>query len=271
MKHFYRILAIFIAMTIANTAFANQIDNPFQNRLQAQLNQNISELKNNSENIIASQNSNQEKEDAQTGAEIQTKNPWFVMEFDSPKKYEISFEDSSLYRFVGVNHPLNAIKYAPENLVTVNGKYVFGGGKLRLEAKKSLDELAEEFYKQFKRKIKIVSAYRSYADQEGIAKRNPLCVKNGFCAKPGHSEHQLGLAIDIEGLQAESFTHGKYRKYYDFMKENAHKYGWTQSYQKWREIDGYGIEPWHWRYIGTEIATELKEQWKTLTEFALQK
>lgn len=43
------------------------------------------------------------------------------------------------------------------------------------------------------------------------------------------------------------------------MRENAHRYGWTQSYQKGPIIDGYEIEPWHWRYVGEEMATFLKE------------
>lgn len=78
-----------------------------------------------------------------------------------------------------------------------------------------------------------MSGYRSYKQQVFINNSKKECVKNGFCAKPGFSEHQLGLAIDIFGLSQEIFEKNKkYKQYYNWMLENAHKYGWTQSYQK---------------------------------------
>jgi LAS superfamily LD-carboxypeptidase LdcB len=56
-------------------------------------------------------------------------------------------------------------------------------------------------------------------------------------------------------------------EYYNFLKQNAHKYWFHNTYQKWLEIDGYEIEPWHWRYLWIKFATYLKENNITLAQF----
>jgi len=61
----------------------------------------------------------------------------------------------------------------------------------------------------------------------------------------------MGLAVDIfdASTRQEFLANSLYKKYLEWMKENAHKYGFHNSYQKGLEIDGYDIEPWHWRYL----------------------
>ncbi len=56
-------------------------------------------------------------------------------------------------------------------------------------------------------------------------------------------------------------------KFFNWLNENAHTYGFHNTYQKGREIDGYEIEPWHWRYLGVPLATYLKDQDITFGEF----
>lgn len=72
-----------------------------------------------------------------------------------------------------------------------------------------------------------------------------------LCAPPGHSEHQLGLAVDLfdASTKAEYLSNPTYVSYVDWLEENAYKYGYHMSYQNGVEIDQYEAEPWHWRYL----------------------
>jgi D-alanyl-D-alanine carboxypeptidase len=74
------------------------------------------------------------------------------------------------------------------------------------------------------------------------------------------------LAVDLwEASNEEKFL-AKYQTYYDWLVENAHLYGFHQSYQKGKAIDGYAIEPWHRRYLGVDLAKELWENGMTFSE-----
>lgn len=89
-------------------------------------------------------------------------------------------------------------------------------------------------------------------------------------AEPNHSEHQLGTTIDISGSSIEyksadnSFGDSPE---YEWLSNNAHKYGFLMSYPKGKEeITGYEYEPWHYRYIGTELANFAYEKGYTIKE-----
>ncbi len=56
-------------------------------------------------------------------------------------------------------------------------------------------------------------------------------------------------------------------RFYTWLDENAHLYGFANSYKKGRAIDGYEIEPWHWRYLGKDFATYLHEHDMTFAEY----
>ena len=93
-----------------------------------------------------------------------------------------------------------------------------------------------------------MSAYRSYLYQKGIKDRG--CPDN-LCAKAGYSEHQSGLAVDFFRASTQSDWNASARlsSYYSWLQKNAHTYGFHNTYQRGLEIDGYDIEPWHWRYV----------------------
>lgn len=141
--------------------------------------------------------------------------------------------------------------------------------QIRADIVEPLQKMSEEFYEKFKKPMHIVSVYRSYDRQLSIATNNPQCVADGFCSNAGHSEHQSGLAIDFfEATSEEIFMKNPNNvKYHEWLDAHAHYYGFTQSYKNGREIDGYNIEPWHWRYVGVELATELKNTDMTLSEW----
>ena len=119
-----------------------------------------------------------------------------------------------------------------------------------------------------------VSGYRSYERQQGIYNRNVALhgkkATDALSAKPGSSEHQSGLAIDISAssvncLLTERLAETKEGKW---IAKNCHKYGYIVRYPKGKtKITGYSYEPWHIRYVGVRTATFLYEHDLTLEEY----
>ncbi|MEI6053851.1 MAG: M15 family metallopeptidase [Candidatus Saccharibacteria bacterium] len=92
---------------------------------------------------------------------------------------------------------------------------------------------------------------------------------NQYVALPGQSEHQTGLALDIGSTSMKCFLNSCFADTADgiWLAENAHKYGFTLRYPLGKEaITGYGFEPWHFRYVGVDLATALYESKLTLDE-----
>lgn len=177
--------------------------------------------------------------------------------------------DTSIFKFVNPDVPFQNKGYVPKDMVAIDSEFVYDtkwNGKVREDVNIALQKMAEAFKGDLWRNLTIVSSYRSYLYQKGIKDRG--CPDN-LCAKAWHSEHQSGLAIDI----ASASTKAKWdntpnlKEIYVWLEANATKYGFHNTYQKWLAVDGYEIEPWHWRYVGVEMAEYLKERWITLAEF----
>ncbi|PKM64365.1 MAG: D-alanyl-D-alanine carboxypeptidase [Firmicutes bacterium HGW-Firmicutes-20] len=117
------------------------------------------------------------------------------------------------------------------------------------------------------------SGYRSYSVQkqlyERYVKQYGEAVANSFSAKPGHSEHQTGLAIDVTSPNSNSSFEGDFgdSKEGKWLAINAHRFGFIIRYPKDKtEITGYIYEPWHLRYVGVELATTLFESGLVMEE-----
>ncbi len=115
-----------------------------------------------------------------------------------------------------------------------------------------------------------VSAYRSYATQEilynNYASRDGKEAADTYSARAGYSEHQTGLASDIN--TSSSSAHFENTKEYAWLQKNAYKYGFILRFPKDKEkITGYKYEPWHYRYVGVEAATYIYEHDITLEEY----
>jgi D-alanyl-D-alanine carboxypeptidase len=171
--------------------------------------------------------------------------------------------------------------FVPQNLVNANSKYKDG---IKLE--KTAYEEWLKLKKDLKKKgysIDIESAYRSYDYQaeilEDLIALKGIEYASTAVALPGHSEHQTGLAIDFCVLK-----NGIYLNSDDTPEEMldleeckyaatvAHKYGFIIRYPKGKEnITGYMYEPWHLRYVGTNLATYLHEHNLTLDEYFEEK
>ncbi|MDD2693689.1 MAG: M15 family metallopeptidase [Candidatus Gracilibacteria bacterium] len=181
------------------------------------------------------------------------------------------YEDSSIFRFVSRDVPLNEKSYEPDDLVPINNEHINMAGrsglKMRKEARDSLWIMAADFEKKFGVPLTVISTYRSAAYQQWMWDLGK-CT-DSLCAPSGYSEHQLGLAMDVFDATTERDyeANQNYRRYIAWFKENAQRYGWTQSYQKGEAIDTYEVEPWHWRYVGVDMATKLRNLGWTYTEY----
>ncbi len=122
--------------------------------------------------------------------------------------------------------------------------------------------------------LTIKSAYRSWNDQNyifnGYVKNHGLEQALTFSARPGHSEHQTGLAMDLVTSSSVDAKTPAIKPTLDWLSENAYKFGYILRYPENKShITGYIFEPWHYRYVGEDLAKELYNggNWITLEEY----
>ena len=168
--------------------------------------------------------------------------------------------------------------YVPEDLVEINEPT---GSKIDTTYKNKLNK---EVYAHFKDmqaaaleegyEIFVDSSYREYAYQkrvfDNVALEKGLDHAMKFVAPPGGSEHQTGLAFDVifrrNGEMIEEQKENDPEIVWLFA--NCYKYGFILRYPKSKEnITGYSYEPWHFRYVGLELAEELHNKNETLEEY----
>ncbi len=192
--------------------------------------------------------------------------------------------------------------YVPDDLVIVdnneNNFHRYVNPKLKPMIKKEVlyhfNELKNDALKD-NLNIIIDSGYRSYDYQKEIYLKNLIkkyyelkrelisitdldilkeSIKkvNKMVAIPGHSEHQSGLAIDIACFRNNIYSDEIINSDEEiWMKENSYKYGFILRYPENKEyITGYNYEPWHYRYVGIDISSEIKND-ITLEEYLLIK
>ena len=157
-----------------------------------------------------------------------------------------------------------------KGILIVNKKY-----SLPANYNPGVDQTASTALKQLQQaastaghNIPLISGFRSYSRQQTLynnyVARDGQALADTYSARPGHSEHQTGLAFDVGKLDNNygSTPAGIW------LKENCHKYGFIIRYPKGKEsITGYQYEPWHIRYLGVEHATKIMNQNITLEEY----
>ena len=163
--------------------------------------------------------------------------------------------------------------YIPKNLETLNEKYSLSGMQLTKEAKKAFENMSEDASKE-NLKIIAMSTYRSYKYQSILY--NKYKSQDGqqkadkYSARPGHSEHQTGLAVDVYNVTLP-YTQFEETKEFTWMQENAYKYGFILRYPKDKtKQTGYQYESWHYRYVGSEIAEYIHKNNITYDEYYIQ-
>lgn len=123
--------------------------------------------------------------------------------------------------------------------------------------------------------IWLVSGFRSYETQESIFNKNAAKdgeeQANAYSARPGQSEHQTGLAFDIGGADSEHILEQSFAgtKEFRWLMENAADYGFILRFLEGKEFaTGYMYEPWHFRYVGVELAHLLADCGLSVEEYA---
>jgi D-alanyl-D-alanine carboxypeptidase len=184
---------------------------------------------------------------------------------------------SSLWVVVNKKHALSPTNYVPTDLTLPNVPQRVAGNesmqlrsdaaqaveKMFLDAKKSnLNLMVSSGYRSFNYQVGLYNGYVKSMGQDNADKTS---------ARPGHSEHQTGLALDIEPATRNCELQVCFGQTPEgqWLMKNAYKYGFLLRYPADKvAVTGYDYEPWHYRYVGGELAAQMHlKDIKTLEEF----
>lgn len=173
---------------------------------------------------------------------------------------------------VNKNYKLDP-SYVPPDLEEIGLDYAKEDKRLRREAKNQWEQLSRDA-SLLGYQVIVTSAYRGYDYQEGLYQyyvdTKGIDSADLCSARPGHSEHQTGLSIDVMGSNQDYSLFAE-SKEFTWMITHAHEYGFILRYPLGKEkITGFQYEPWHYRYVGVEAATIIYQNNWTLEEY-LQK
>lgn len=160
-------------------------------------------------------------------------------------------------------------KFTPKDLVKITEPYttqenIKANRTAYAAAKKMIDAAEKEGYY-----LTINSAYRSYKDQEEITKTYQQLYGDAYVEKyvlkPGFSEHQTGLGLDIGSKKTSVFANSAE---YNWIKDNCYKYGFIYRFKpKFEDITGIRHEAWHYRYVGKQAAKYIYDNNISLEEY----
>lgn len=170
----------------------------------------------------------------------------------------------SLSVLVNKLRPLDPLDWVPADLVMPGGLENPSGHPIRAAAAAALQVMATAAAEAGV-PFRLVSGYRSFAVQrslfEGYSARDGVAAAETYSARPGHSEHQTGLAVDLDDGAGHAFTSA----FGDtaaglWLRHRCADYGFILRYEQGEQpVVGYIYEPWHFRYVGTEISLDMRE------------
>jgi zinc D-Ala-D-Ala carboxypeptidase len=171
------------------------------------------------------------------------------------------------------SHPLSP-DYVPKDLVPLQDYRVptLGSEMLRREPAEHLGRLIERATADGEELV-VASAYRSYEEQQLSHERLKSVFgadADGMSAAPGHSQHQLGTAVDFTNAAAgyQVWRPFVQTSAYRWLEHHAWEYGFVLAYPRGKEEQtGYQWEPWHYRYVGVEDAKRLEKKNVNLQAF----
>lgn len=193
-----------------------------------------------------------------------------------PARIVNNADDADLWKIANKSRAFANPRYQPSDLRLVSVPTLPGRGQdersLRAVLMPDLEKLVAAA-RAAGVTLRVGSGYRSYATQASLfasyARRHGEAAASRFSSRPGHSEHQSGLAVDFAGADQtcwvdncfEGTAAGKW------LAAHAHEYGFILRYPKGKEsITGYQYEPWHFRYVGRELAGALHQSGLTMEE-----
>jgi len=160
--------------------------------------------------------------------------------------------------------------YEAKDLEQIDSKFTVADMYLSKTAKNAFEEMCSDA-KSINLVIKAVSTYRTKEYQQKLyndyVKTRGLQYAENYSARPRHSEHETGLAVDVRG-GLSAYTLFENTEEYKWVKQNAHTYGFIIRYQEDKEdITGYNYESWHYRYVGVDAATQIFNEKITYEEY----
>lgn len=186
-------------------------------------------------------------------------------------KKQLSLNDpNSLWVIVNKKRPLKPATYEPADLVVPDVPLRLDSKTEEMRLRKPAAAATKQLFAAAKKdglQLKIASAFRSYAYQKnlynGYVKTQGQQTADTQSARPGHSEHQTGLALDVEPFSRQCEVEACFANTPEgkWVAANAYKHGFVVRYQEGKQnITGYIYEPWHLRYVGKKLARELHKQ-----------
>jgi zinc D-Ala-D-Ala carboxypeptidase len=160
--------------------------------------------------------------------------------------------------WVNAERCLDPCGFEPVDLLAIDRQARLAHGEQSLRVRADVQSALQRWLAEAREhgyRVELSSAYRSYEEQERVFLTT---FEAGRAARPGHSEHQLGTAIDLryDSSAAERF-----------LAESASQHGFIQSYPTGKaDVTGYPAEPWHFRYVGRETAGLVSRTGLTLEE-----
>ncbi len=157
--------------------------------------------------------------------------------------------------------------YAPERLGQIEPNYTYDENRperINAQVQPYLEDMLNDA-KDDGVELYVKSAYRSFEEQSKLKSAYSITygagTANTFSADQGYSEHQLGTTVDFISVgQNGELTGFQNTAAYQWLLKNAHKYGFILSYP---QNNGYYIyEPWHWRFVGQDLASDLNRREK---------
>lgn len=230
---------------------------------------------------IQDENKSSIKEEIYIDENIDYYNPKYKRRYINYKKNNIRLNDEEVIKNVNMNldltpyentYPANYLntekilvnkyyyltsEYVPENLENISLSYALSNMRMVHNAKDAFERMAEAAKKE-DLTIIAMSTYRSYNYQKNLynryLKQDDQKTVDSYSGRPGHSEHQTGLAVDVCNGNVD-YTKFHETKEFEWMMKHAHEYGFILRFPKGKEHEtGYKYESWHYRYVGDEIA-----------------
>lgn len=185
-------------------------------------------------------------------------------------------DDADIWKIVNKSRAFANPRYQPSDLRVVSVPTLPGRGQdersLRAVLMPDLEKLVAAA-RAAGVTLRVGSGYRSYATQASLfasyVRRHGEAAASRFSSRPGHSEHQSGLAVDFAGADQTCWVDDCFERTAagKWLAAHAHEYGFILRYPKGKEsITGYQYEPWHFRYVGRELAGALHQSGLTMEE-----
>ena len=185
-------------------------------------------------------------------------------------------DDADLWKIANKSRAFANPRYQPSDLRLVSVPTLPGRGQDERSLRAVLMPALEKLVAAARAAgvtLRVGSGYRSYATQASLfasyVRQHGEAAASRFSSRPGHSEHQSGLAVDFAGADQTCWVDDCFERTAagKWLAAHAHEYGFILRYPKGKEkITGYQYEPWHFRYVGRELAGALQQSGLTMEE-----